>query len=386
MKATFYTLLLILLTSCSQSKNISLSIINPSSFSRTEAIVEIPLEQLEEKIKLDKAESYVVKNSIGAVLASQVTYNNKLIFQPQLNANETAEFSISTTTEPNQFESRTYANHHPERYDDFAWENDRIGFRFYGTALEAIQAPTSGLDLWYKRTSKIVLDEWYRKETTKEASYHVDHGEGCDPYAVGRTLGAGSMSPYADSTLYLNNNYTSFEIFENGPLRTTFKLIYPDVKVGDKNLNETKIISLDAGAQLTKITQEYNTTESLTIATGFPKRKEGDATSYKAGNNYFLYEEPANEKNGQIFLGIIIPQGIDNVFVNKATYNKNTDKKDLELANTIATTTYQPNTPITYYTGFGWNKFGFNTLAEFETYVAQFSKSLEEPLIVKFNK
>lgn len=377
--------LLLSFSSCADS-GVEFSVSNKSDFDRVEELVEIPLSKVEKQLVIKEGEVLNITDSQGNILASQITFDNKIIFQPQLKAGETKTFKFVSA--PSQdFEPRVYANYHPERYGDMAWENDKVGFRFYGEPLEKIQAPTNGLDLWYKRTSKIVLDEWYKKDISKEASYHKDHGEGCDPYPVGRTLGGGSMSPVIDDVLLMNSNFTSHEVLENGPLRSTFKLVYPPIKIKDKELVETKLISLDAGSQLTKISQEYSTDDQrdhFNVAAGFAKRAQGDTLIYEKGKNYMVYQEPANEENGQIYLGLVILQGIEKVDVNSYTYVNPNNKKTENHSNTLAYITYMPGAPAVYYTGFGWNKFGFDNIEKFESYVSDFSKSLKQPLLVTY--
>ncbi len=115
--------------------------------------------------------------------------------------------------------------------DDFVWENDRVAFRAYGPALVAKDGPSTGFDAWYKRTSKLVVDEWYADELGGIKKYHDDHGEGMDDYSVGPTLGLGAPAAYVDGVIWKNKNFASYEVLENGPLRTTFRLIYDDLDV-----------------------------------------------------------------------------------------------------------------------------------------------------------
>jgi pectinesterase len=57
------------------------------------------------------------------------------------------------------FPAKVFARYVPERLDDFAWENDKIGHRTYGPALAAPDESktgkeifvASGLDVWCKR-------------------------------------------------------------------------------------------------------------------------------------------------------------------------------------------------------------------------------------------
>lgn len=379
--AIFITVLMLSGLSCIGKKPIKILVSNPLAIDRLNEIVELPISELENRIILQDGMSVLVKNQAETIIPSQVTYDGKLIFLFSVKKNDTVSYTISVDT-LRTYESQVFGRHYPERKGDFAWENDRVGFRFYGKELKEIQAPTSALDLWYKRTDKLVLDEWYRKDLSGEASYHVDHGEGCDPYGVGQTLGGGNMAIFADSILHLNENFESFEVLDNGPLRVTFRLTYPALIINGQEIAETKTVSLDAGSQLTKIVQEYTVSEPLVVVAGFPKRQTGDSTLYQKGQNYFVYQEPVSEENGQIYLGILIPEGIDHVFISEKTQIGNATTTLTSQPNVVASTTYTSNKPIVYYTGFGWNKYGFESVEAFDKYMQEHSQKLEQPLTI----
>lgn len=376
-------LLFIFLTSCSiQSRVVTLTVENPTDSDRTEDVLEVSLDNIRSQLSLSDSCFLVVKDENAAILPSQQTYDGKLILQAGVKAQSKRTYTISVSEKQN-FISKVFGRHYPERAGDFAWENDRVGFRFYGKELKEIQAPTSGLDLWYKRTDKLILDKWYADNQSGKASYHDDHGEGCDPYAVGQTLGGGSAAILANDILRLNENFESFEVLENGPLRVTFKLSYPALIVDGTGVGETRIISLDAGSQLTKVIQEYETDKEPAVGVGFPKRARGDSVLYTKGSDYFVYQEPADERNGQIYLGIIIPQGIEDVSVSSQTKVGNSEKILNNLPNIIATTKYKKEARLVYYTGFGWSKSGFKNLASFQDYIKHYSRALQEPLRIE---
>ena len=253
-----------------------------------------------------------------------------------------------------------------ERKDDFAWENDRVAFRIYGAALIATDGPSNGLDIWYKRTSDLIINKWYKNDLENGLSYHEDHGEGLDDYKVGRTLGAGAMAPYVGDSLWLNENFVAQEILENGPLRVTFKLTYKDIEVARKTFGESRTFSLDAGSQLTKVRQEYGTDTAIPVAAGIVKRADSDVVVHN--DNYLIYTE-VGPNAGEVFVGLLFPDGINHI--------ENND-------HALAITNYQPNRPLTYYTGYGWTKFGFERLADFEKYMADFSTCLTEPLVITY--
>ncbi|MDR0395271.1 MAG: DUF4861 domain-containing protein [Tannerella sp.] len=369
----------ILLTSCNSGLNITVE--NPSDFDRLE-IVEIPTEKL---MNLPAGKVYIVTNQQDEVIPSQITYDGKLIFQTDIKAKETLSYVVKTGTQP-VFPPKVYGRLITERKDDFAWENDRVAFRIYGLALIPIDGPSNGLDIWYKRTNNLIIDKWYKDEIGRVRSYHDDHGEGLDDYKVGRTLGAGAMAPFENDSLVLNDNFVGQELFENGPLRTTFKLTYKDITMDGKTFGESRTFSLDAGSQLTKVTQEYGVRDTLTVAAGLVKRAKDDQ-AYSAytenGTAAIIYEEPANEKAGKVYVGMVFPTGLERITSNTYTILHPKSKQEETHSHALGITSYYPNQPITYYTGYGWEKFGFPSLDSFQNYIGRFAKALEEPLIVK---
>ena len=368
------------LMSCNKSMNISVE--NPSDFDRLE-IVELQVDQL---MTLPAGKAYQVTNQQGETLPSQLTFDGKLIFQAGIRTKDKIVYSIKTGA-PAAFTPKTYGRFIPERYDDFAWENDRVAFRIYGPALIPIDGPSNGIDIWYKRTNDLIIDKWYKDDLAKVRSYHEDHGEGLDDYKVGRTLGAGMMAPFEDDSLYLNDNFVTQEMYENGPLRTTFKLTYKNLTVNGKSFTESRTFSIDAGSQLTKVTQEYGTDNTLTVAAGIIKRAIEDepyTTLTDKGTAAVVYEEPENGTVGKVFVGMIFPKGIEHVISHTHTILHPKTKREETHSHVLAITSYYPGQPVTYYTGYGWEKFGYRTLDDFRNYLIFFTKKIEEPLIIKF--
>ena len=385
MKNIFYSLLVLaFFVSCSPNQGMKLIVKNSSSFDRSKELVEIPVEKIKEKVTLGDGQVYIVKNKQGEIIPSQVTYDGKLIFQSGVNSGN-AEYIISAGAAV-EFKNLTYGRLIKERLDDFAWENDRVAYRVYGAALVAKDGPSNGIDIWYKRTNELIIDKWYQKDLAKIASYHDDHGEGLDDYKVGRSLGAGGMAPYANNLLWLNENFINHEVLENGPLRTTVKLTYKDIDVDKAVFTETRTISIDAGAQLSKVTQEYGTKNPLKVAAGIPLREDTPQIVSSLDEGYIIYTEHS-VKGGDVFVALLFPKGIEAIENNSYVYNNPMNKNKPETHNhVLGVTTYQPNTPISYYTGYGWTKFGFAKVADFQKYIENFNESIKQPLIVEYIK
>lgn len=374
------TVVLLFLISCAKTNEMKIAITNPSDFDRLEEIVEIPLDSIVGNVKLSDSLVYVVKNEAGEILPSQITYDRKLIFQLNLKAKESQSFTIATDT-VQVFPSKVYGRFITERKDDFAWENDRVAYRIYGMALKEIDGPSNGIDAWYKRTNEPIVNKWY-KDLSAGISYHDDHGDGLDDYKVGRSLGAGAMAPFVDGKLWLNENFVNEELFDNGPLRVTFKVSYNPLNVNGTEIAENRIISLDAGSQLSKVVQAYTIKEPMKVAAGIVKRDAND--SIISGNNYVIYAEPNSKKVDNVYLAIVMPNPIEQTLVDSyEIVNQKTNKKETHQ-HVLALTTHQPKIPVVYYTGFGWSKFGFETVADFQNYVDRFAVSLQEPLIINY--
>ncbi|KAA6348901.1 hypothetical protein EZS27_003701 [termite gut metagenome] len=371
MKKTIYLFFasLFFLACSNQSQSLQVIAENSSDFERNE-LIEIPLAEVTAKLPLKDGQVYEVRNSQNEIIPSQSTFDGKLLFQSTLKTKETARFTIAFGEKQN-FQSKTFGRLVTERYDDFAWENDRVAFRIYGQALVPIDGPSNGLDIWYKRTNELVINNWYKNDLSGIASYHNDNGEGLDDYKVGRTLGAGAMAPFFNDSLWLNENFVSSDILDNGPLRTTFKLIYKDIRVGDQTFSENRLFSIDAGAQLSKVTQEYGTTKAIPVSAGIVKRESGDSLIISPDKTCIEYLEPKTDKAEGIYIGLVFPQGINRVVT--------------EQGHILVVTTYQPNQPLVYYTGYGWNQFGFTDANDFQTYLENFVKGLKQPLIVSIN-
>lgn len=261
--------------------------------------------------------------------------------------------------------ARTYARYVPERYDDFAWENEVVAFRMYGKALEGRPDDAHGLDIWSKRTTNLVVDKWYA-----QGDYHTDHGEGMDYYSVGMTLGAGDIAPFANDTVVFSKHYRAYELLDNGPLRSTFKLTYEPWQVGTKTVSVTKQFTLDAGSQLNRVEVTYSIDgdEKLPIAIGVARRAQPGNLLQEEQKGIFGYWEPEIGNHGITGIGVILEKGGFSGFG---------DLSNQYLAFGEATR----GTPLTYYVGGAWNRAGIYTSAEdWFDYLHAFKERVALPL------
>ena len=271
---------------------------------------------------------------------------------------------------PTSIVARTYARYVPERFDDFAWENDVVAFRMYGKALEGRRDDAQGLDIWSKKTNQLIVDKWYAN-----GDYHNDHGEGMDYYSVGMTLGAGDIAPFVDDTVVFSKHYRQYEILDNGPLRSTFKLIYEPWQVGTKTVSVTKQFTLDAGSQLNRVEITYSVDGDgkLPVAIGVASRKDPGELLEEQQAGIFGYWEPEIGKFGITGVGVLLENGPFSGFG--------------ELSNQyLAFADATDKTPLVYYVGGAWNKAGVFTSAEaWFDYLRSYKERVTKPLVVKIN-
>ena len=403
---------------------------NPTSTPRTELI---SLSMNEVKAKLGnatpkKGETYIVKNKSGQQIGSQITHDGYLLIDASVRPHGSATYYV-TIGKPYQQKVWATGALYKIRKDDIAWENDRCAYRVYGPALQRTGERSFGTDVWVKNTPDTVVYERYVKDMngnikgdkidakvralqkqekaeknkakaaalakqikvlqaeSKEVdiltSFHLDHGNGLDPYHVGATLGLGAPSLMVGKNQVLPYCYKDYRILDNGPLRFTVELTYNPSTVGDmKNVVEHRIISLDKGSNFNKMTVWYDgLTTPTDFATGFPIHEE-DTESKTFAKDYVSYADPTDNievNNSQVFVGVLFPEGIDN------TYYQLFDKKhDGATGHALGLKRGLKNQEkYSYYFGAAWSKYDVKSYAEWQIRIKEYLDALKTPLGVE---
>lgn len=374
MKTLFYSIAAALLLSGCQSGKMPVTVTNPSGFDRDAEIVEVPFSRISMTLKADAGTDLIVTDDQGREVRSQVILEGKkepvsLIFQADVPASSDRKYFIrkGVTGFTDQL---AFGRFVPERMDDYAWENNRIAFRIYGTALIQKDGPSNGLDVWIKRTDSMVINNWYANYLDGINSYHNDNGQGCDCFKVGRTLGAGAMAPYVNDSLWLGINFLAYETLDNGPLRISFRLTYPPFDVDGTLVSETRTFSLDAGSQLNRVTEEYTGIDHpFAVAAGIVLRPEGKTLATSEEKGYMTYSLDTGV-TGTTYLGTILCSPASEV-------------KEAS-GHLLMTTTYNPGEKLIYYTGAGWNRWGFENEEAWIKYIDSYAERILNPLTISY--
>ncbi|MDP3149803.1 MAG: DUF4861 domain-containing protein [Ignavibacteria bacterium] len=378
------SLLLIIILSCASfpQRVIKINVINPISINRNSETIEIGFEHVKKILPEINSTNLVVLSNKEK---TQVTYQlididqdgkiDQLIFQSDFLPDETKSFVVKIDkTGQKEFVNKV-ATKFVKGREDFAWENDRIAFRIYGPALAA--DVDNGIDVWTKRVKYPIVEKWYageEKAENEKISYHVDHGEGADFFAVGKSLGCGGSSIWKNSKLYQSGVFKSYKKIADGPLRAVFEVLY-NYQVDGNEINEVKRITLDAGKNLNKIDVTYNMKEKnnkIEFSAGLVKR-EG-TTKFDNGKDSWVSLWGQTTKNPDdefLGMGIVFP---------KATFKSFAENENHYLMVGQA----KLNSSFTYYSGAGWTRSGdFKNVDDWNNYLTQFSKEISNPLKIK---
>jgi Domain of unknown function (DUF4861) len=358
---------------------LTVTAVNKLKTTRASETIELTAEALAPFGEKDLMKIHVRDSAGKEVLAQAVDTDyddyrkpDTLIFQADFGPNETKTFSLTAGAkrEYSKEDFRAYGRFVRERFDDFAWENDRIAHRTYGKALitwKGEPLTSSAIDIWSKRTTKLVTNDWYMVD-----NYHADHGEGVDAYSAGPTRGCGGSGIWSNGQLYIPTNFVDSRVLTNGPIRVMFELVYEPFEVNGVKVSQVLRVSLDAGSQLNRFRVSSQTvagSESLAIAVGLKKVKE-EQKEFNQARGWLTVWEPVDKNLGMQGLAVVVD-------------SSTVDKLGEDKLNHLVILKPGIATPITYWAGFAWDRAGqITSMESWKAYVNQFAERLRSPIDV----
>jgi hypothetical protein len=366
-----------------RGKQVVLSVSNPTPNVREEVIA-VPLAEVLQRLGTSDARSIHIENlpnhqASPIQIFSSVTGATPDMLLTLANVGATQKIQLKffvgdgeTASEPRPL---VFGRIVPERKDDFAWENDKVAYRVYGPALQATGEISSGIDVWSKRVSDLIINDWYAKDAEGQRNknpgltYHKDSGQGLDSYDVGLTRGCGGTAIEVDDKFFVSKNYTHAEILANGPIRLQFRLHYAAWQAGGAEVSEEKIITLDAGTHMNHIqsTFSYKGDRSVQVGIGLATHAHAETNAGPEEGILSVWEPLTDSSAGMEGTGIVLPAG-DTATVVRA------DGNIYSLLNAKA------NVPIVYYAGAGWSKSDIRDQDAWHKYLHDLSMNLQRPL------
>ncbi len=400
------------------------SVTNPSPFRRNEETVELKLDGSMgggapgSRDFFNAGKVAVMESQSPHVLDSQVYSEtgqgpDTLLFQADLAPGETRRYLLvdarlfPATPLPIQ---KAFARYVPERHDDFAWESDRIAHRIYGKDLETWQREpltSSGVDVWIKRTRNLVVNDMYR--TMKLFN---TNGPSQDDYRVGRTRGCGGLGIWENGRLYVSKNWRQYHVITSGPIRAEFDLVYEPWDVNGRKISETKRIRIDAGSSMSLCQSTFASDQpgsfevgvglaerpgnNLIVTNGDPQMEHWTSSTSRglvvedAGEGWLSYWQPQDFAKGSTSTAILLPKDSILVFTNdnpnlpQSAFRaplKTVGEGQPPLRNLLAITQVNPDHPLDFYFGAGWDEgLDYKNADQWNQYVQRFAQRRDHPL------
>ena len=365
---------------------------------RPRSVVSVPFADIAKIDPTLRMYHVVVRDPRGRVLPSQImnyehdhrgAQYDELVFSYDFAAGEkSVTFELEPVTRATPPEPAcVHARFVPERYDDMAWENDRIAHRMYGPALNSEAAGRerlrgSGIDVWGKRVSYPIVDRWYAKGHDQ---FHKDEeGEGLDLYSIGGSRGAGGTGIWDGKKLWTSDNFATARVLANGPRRAVFQLTYAPWDAGEAGkATEMKQVGVDCGRNFDTIYSHFKfdvpeavvgigITEHPQVQ-GFPKSV---LTKDPDGRWMSFWEE---NKDGGLGIAIILGRKM-----NAAGFAHEPPAKTPGNGNHLILVKAKSGEHVHYFAGAGWTGSGqFADRAAWEKYVRDSAARIADPFQIQ---
>lgn len=376
--------------------SLTLEVQNPSTEYR-EQVVEVSLDSVLQRLGTT-VDSLRVRDAAGLDVPFQATFDGKLLVEAAVRKGGVARFTLTKGTHP-EFPTVCHGRLHPERKDDFAWENDRGAYRVYGPALERTGERSFGIDVWTKNTPELVVDDRYyiedvvtipridsiyrnnwhvRDSLYRLISYHYDHGRGLDPYRVGASLGCGAPALMLGDSLVMPYCFERYEVLDEGPLRFSVRFEQSRRMVCGVPVLENRVVTMDKGSNFCRMEVWYVGYRRLAEVTGRPVQfcsgvvlQPEDRESYVLGADYVSYTDPTDQPNvhqAPLYVAVLFPNG-----------TVTTRRQQNHVLGVVS----DYNGPYTYYFGSAWAKYDVRTAEEWQSRIQWFLRSVRQPLVVR---
>jgi hypothetical protein len=354
------------------SKNIHVE--NPIQLSRTNETIALSQEFVQTLFPNQNAKYIQVKDlqTNQLLITQSIDYNQdgnteEFLFQSNFSSHEKKVFTIYLVDKNTATQSMVHAYFIPteEGMEDFSWENDCIGYRFYGQTRAELQSTGTAMDIWCKRTAEDLTEKWYSGR-----NYHIDIGFGADHYNSGQNQGCGGSGLLINDSIYFSQAFSDWKIISNGPIRAVFELKFKGWEM-DSNIVETKTISFDAGQYFNKIDDKYSGSTHLTNYKQTIGIVQHEQTKHQIEKDlrYVACWEALGEDKGELGTGFISTNKIPEIhFRNNHVFSVFSVK---------------PNVSTVYYAGAAWSEFGsIDTMEEWKKFIENKASQIQNPCIV----
>jgi pectinesterase len=192
---------------------------------------------------------------------------------------------------------------------------------------------------------------------------------------VGETLGAGGTALWVNDSLKRADNFTQWKVIATGPIRTIFRVEYPEWGAGALKVTQTKTFIIDAGSHLYREESVFRApagTREIPYVIGELKRAGMIGTMSKANTWAWLTgwgpTTPKKGGDGETGTAFLLP---------RARVRDWKETGDHYLAVTYAT----PGVPVVHYVGAAWTMGGdFRDVRDWWRYLDDKAQRIATPI------
>lgn len=253
-----------------------------------------------------------------------------------------------------------------------AWENDKVGFRFYFD-------PRNGIDIFGKTTSKMVLDH-----VGLHTNYHEIESWGMDVLKVGNSLGAGAVAVKTeDGKLHRITGVekTTFNIITEGPIKSVFEMKYEGTKIEDQTIDITHRVSITKGQWGYKSELFFSGIKKpITLVSGIVNLKPNTESSEKFNGSFCLKSFGKQSENKDLLGMAILVEDQD--YLNHFSVGK----EGTDIATSYLVEMKASNSkPSIFHFLAGWEKSNtqFSTATGFDAMLKATSSKINNPIVIK---
>lgn len=421
MKRNLFFIFLIVATLFSCKKEAGFTLDNPLNAARTDEVILLTREQVEQKLKLKEGMLPVFKTADGKTVSSQVDDLDgddnwdEVVLLLDFTANESIKVKAELISEAEypEFEKRTnlrlgikQEDGTYEEVDNYralpcndgfeiiaqaesvSWENDKIGFRVYFDCRNV-------KDLFGKLQPGLIID---KIGTPESHSYHDLADWGMDVLHCGSSLGSGGLAIMKNDSLF---RLGSTEIYEyqkivEGPVRSIFELRYSGWDVNGEKMKAVERITIYPGKYWFESDVTFKgCSDDDQIVTGIvTSRLKRQPFEFKSGNFQCIGTHDIQSLNkDELGMAVIVP------LAEAGKIGRTTDIDFFKLGNqTVIEKGFSNIISETYYIGqkcknnvsakhyffsvWGLDKEEWKTEEGFRKYITEESEKLSAPMIV----
>lgn len=268
----------------------TLSVLNESDADRPNEMVAVSAADLLGRLQLSDTSQFVILNAHGLSVPYQVTYDGLVLFRATVPAGGRATYTVQEG-DPLPFAAEVQNS---ESDSLLAWSDDHMAYLSPCAELGSAAFVLPPDETWQRGLS--APDEALPAPVRQAL-------QAATAYEGGRLMlvGHDSLAPMP--------GWREYEVLDGGPLRFTLKLLDAPLPLSGESLRATRIVQLDAGNRLNKVTVRLEGNHTpVRLAALLPLRSSTATALAETGSGLVAVADTAPTPSREVtFAGCVLP-------------------------------------------------------------------------------